>query len=82
MIRSRTLLSCFALVTSLTSPALAVDWSVSPADAASITGGPWVLAEGTIADSTAGFPTDNPGTSLMMPYYHGFTTGSDQRPQT
>ncbi len=41
-------------------------WTVlGTPERATVTGGPWVLAQGTAA-----FPTDNPGTNAMQPYYH------------
>jgi hypothetical protein len=43
-----------------------------PAQRASVTGGPWVLAQGATA-----FPTANPGTNLFQPYYQAHTDGSD-----
>ncbi len=64
----------------LSSPAAAAPahWvATGAAERAVITGGPWVLAEGTATNPTASYPTPNPGTSYFQPYYHAFVLGDD-----
>lgn len=71
-----TLLS--ALLLSSTALADPTRWvATGPAERAVITGGPWVLAEGTAAAPTANYPAPNPGTNAFAPYYHPYVVGDD-----
>jgi MYXO-CTERM domain-containing protein len=57
-------------------------WTVSaPAARAQITGGPWVLSQGTVQNPLASYPSSNPGTSAMQPFYQGFVTGDETTAQ-
>jgi MYXO-CTERM domain-containing protein len=62
------------------SPALALParWTpIGKPERAVVTGGPWVLAEGTAAAPTATYPARNRGTNPFAPYYHAYVTGDD-----
>jgi hypothetical protein len=74
-------LSLSLFVSSISAATLAapIAWTrEGPAVRAQITGGPWVLSEGDAAAPMGGFPAPNPGTSAFEPYYHSYTTGTDQ----
>jgi hypothetical protein len=47
---------------------------------ATITGGPWTLGQGPASptEPAKGYPTPNPGTNNMQPYFWPYTRGSDQ----
>jgi MYXO-CTERM domain-containing protein len=61
----------FAALATPLAAAAAETWTVKSAPArAQITGGPWVLTQGTAA-----FPTANPGTANFAPYYQSLSTG-------
>ncbi|HEX8953539.1 MAG TPA: hypothetical protein VF945_16900 [Polyangia bacterium] len=68
-------LICLGSSTALAAPA---HWVATGApERAVISGGPWVLGEGTATNPTAGYPTPNPGTNYFQPYYHAFVVGDD-----
>src|SRR5947208_15244983 len=72
-------LSLFVSSPALAALAAPVTWTrEGPAVRAQISGGPWVLAEGDAQTPMAGFPAPNPGVSAFEPYYHSYTTGTDQ----